>query len=279
MAEARSEPVGDMGRPAWAPDGIDWRKPSVARVYDVHLGGAHNFAVDREVAAELARVMPELPELFRANRSFLRRAVRYLVDAGITQFLDLGSGIPTAGNVHEVAQSADPECRVVYVDIDPVAVAHSQHLLADNSHAAAIRADLRRTEDVLANPTVTGLLDFSRPVAVLMVAALNFVSNDDDPAGIVHRYLDGTSAGSYLVISHPTHGEVAPHRTRAAAELYEKNVNRLFVRDRGQIASWFDGLVMIDPGIVYINAWHPDTLDDAGDPERIPQLCGVARKP
>jgi hypothetical protein len=266
-------------RPAWAPDGIDWRKPSIARVYDVHLGGAHNFAVDREVAEELARVMPELPELFRANRAFLRRAVRHLVGTGVTQFLDLGSGIPTAGNVHEIAQHANPSSRIIYVDIDPVAVAHSEHLLADNPLAEVVRADLRRPEDVLADPAVTALLDLSRPVGVLMVAALNFVSNEDDPAGIIRRYLDAVPAGSYLVISHPTHGELAPQRSRAAAELYQSSVNRLYMRDRGQIGSWFTGLELVEPGLAYINAWHPDTLDDAGDPERIPQLGGVARKP
>src|SRR5207248_1149013 len=130
-----------MMRPDWVPEGIDWNKPSVARVYDVHLGGAHNFAVDREVAARIAGVMPELPELFRANRSFLRRAVRFLVDEGVTQFLDLGSGIPTVGNVHEIARRANPNSHVVYVDIDPVAVAHSRHILADEPNATAVRGD------------------------------------------------------------------------------------------------------------------------------------------
>jgi hypothetical protein len=271
--------MADSGElPSWAPDGIDWRKPSVARVYDVHLGGAHNFAVDREVAAELARVMPELPALFRANRSFLRRAVRFLVEAGITQFLDLGSGIPTAGNVHEVAQAVDPECRVVYVDIDAVAVAHSRRILTDNPRAEALRGDLRRPEEIFAHPVVREMLDFDRPVAVLLVAALNFVSDDDRPGEIVGRYLDRLPAGSCLGLSHPTHGTVAPRQSKAAVELYRRDVDNIFIRDREQIEGWLTGLELVDPGLVYINAWRPEVLPDAQEARRWPQLCCVARK-
>lgn len=265
--------------PSWAPEDIDWRKPSVARVYDVHLGGAHNFAVDREVAAELARKMPELPALFRANRSFLRRTVRFLVDAGVTQFLDLGSGIPTAGNVHEIAQLANPECRVVYVDIDPVAAAHSRRILADNPRADALRGDLRKPDEVLAHPLVGELLDLDRPVAVLLVAALNFVSDEDGPGEIIERYLDRVPAGSYLVVSHPTHGTVAPEESEAAAAFYRRNVNSIFVRDRAQIEGWLTGLELVEPGLVYINAWRPEVLQDAQDAPRWPQLGCVARKP
>lgn len=271
---------GDAERmPSWAPEGIDWRKPSVARVYDVHLGGAHNFAVDREVAAELARVMPDLPGLFRANRSFLRRAVEFLVDAGITQFLDLGSGIPTAGNVHEVAQAKNPDCRVAYVDIDPVAVAHSRRILADNPHADALRGDLREPDEILAHPVVGELLDFSRPVAVLLVAALNFVSDDARPGEIIGRYLDRVPAGSYLGLSHPTHGTVAARQSQDAAALYRRNVDNIFIRNREQIEGWLTGLELVEPGLVYINAWRPEVLQDAREAQRWPQLCCVARKP
>jgi len=272
-------PDGELGTPSWSTEAIDWRKPSVARVYDVHLGGAHNFAADREVAAELARVMPDLPGLFRANRSFLRRAVRFLVDSGITQFLDLGSGIPTAGNVHEIAQTANPDARVVYVDIDPVAVAHGRRILADNPRADALGADLRRPEEILRSPVVGEQLDFDRPIAVLLVAALNFVSDEDGPGEIISRYLASTPAGSYLVLSHPTHGTVAPQRSQAAAELYSRNVDKLYVRDHGQIEQWLTGLDLVEPGLVYINAWRPEVLQDAHDAARWPQLCCVARKP
>jgi SAM-dependent methyltransferase len=265
--------------PSWAPEGVDRRKPSVARVYDVHLGGAHNFAVDREVAAELARVMPELPALFRANRSFLRRAVRFLVDAGITQFLDLGSGIPTAGNVHEIAQAVRPDCRVVYVDIDPVAVAHSRRILADNPRAEALRGDLRRPDEIFAHPVVREMLDFDRPVAVLLVAALNFVSDDDGPGEIIGRYLDRLPAESCLGLSHPTHGTVAPQQSKAAVDVYRRDVDNIFIRDREQVESWVTGLELADPGLVYINAWRPEVLQDAREANRWPQLCCVARKP
>ncbi|HEV3361781.1 MAG TPA: SAM-dependent methyltransferase [Pseudonocardiaceae bacterium] len=265
--------------PSWAPEDIDWRKPSVARVYDVHLGGAHNFAVDREVAAELARIMPDLPGLFRANRSFLRRAVRFLVDAGVTQFLDLGSGIPTAGNVHEIAQLANPECRVVYVDVDPVAVAHSRRILAENPRADALRGDLRRPAEILADPLVGELLDVDRPVAVLLVAALNFVSDADEPGEIIRRYLERVPAGSYLVLSHPTHGTVAPQQSKAAVEVYRRDVDNIFIRDREQIEGWLTGLELLDPGLVYINAWRPEVLQDAREARRWPQLCCVARNP
>ncbi|HEX3783178.1 MAG TPA: SAM-dependent methyltransferase [Pseudonocardiaceae bacterium] len=276
----RSQPGSEanVGIPSWSPEGIDWRKPSVARVYDVHLGGAHNFAVDREVAAELARIMPDLPALFRANRSFLRRAVRVLVDSGITQFLDLGSGIPTAGNVHEIAQSANPDCRVVYVDIDPVAVAHSRRILADNPTAEALGADLRRPEEILGHPVVGELLDLDKPVAVLLVAALNFVADEDEPGEIIGRYLGQVPAGSCLVLSHPTHGTLAPQQSHAAAELYTRDVDNVYIRDRGQIEQWLTGLDLLDPGLVFINAWRPEVLQDAQEASRWPQLCCVARK-
>jgi hypothetical protein len=191
--------------PDWVPEDVDWRKPSPARVYDAQLGGAHNFEVDREVARQVAKVMPELPALLRANRSFLRRSVRFLIEAGITQFLDLGSGIPTVGNVHEVAQAIDPACRVAYVDIDRVAVAHGRRLLAGNPNAVARRGDLRLPETVLADPAVRATLDFGRPVAMLMVAVLHFVADADRPAEIVRRLLAEAVPGSYLVLSHGTH--------------------------------------------------------------------------
>lgn len=197
-------PPGGMA-PDWVPEDVDWRKPSPARVYDAQLGGAHNFEVDREVARQVAKVMPELPALLRANRSFLRRSVRFLIEAGVTQFLDLGSGIPTVGNVHEVAQAIDPACRVAYVDIDRVAVAHGRRLLAGNPNAVARRGDLRLPETVLADPAVRATLDFGRPVAMLMVAVLHFVADADRPAEIVRRLLAEAVPGSYLVLSHGTH--------------------------------------------------------------------------
>src|SRR5262245_61809531 len=197
-----------MDRPDWVPVDIDIDKPSASRVYDYSLGGSHNFAADRAIAKALHAAVPDGPLIARANRAFLRRAVLYLIDAGMRQFLDIGSGIPTVGNVHQVAQRAAPDTRVVYVDIDPVAVAHSQAILTGNDRATAIQADARHPETILAHRRVRELLDFDQPVAVMLVAVLHLV-RDDDPAGIVAALTGAVVPGSYVAISHLT-GESRP---------------------------------------------------------------------
>lgn len=270
--------------PDWVPDDVDWRKPSPARVYDAQLGGAHNFEVDRAVARQVAQVMPELPALLRANRSFLRRSVRFLIEQGVTQFLDLGSGIPTVGNVHEVAQAVDPACRVVYVDIDRVAVAHGRRLLAGNPNAVAVRGDLRRPETILADPAVRATLDFSRPVATLMLAVLHFVADADRPAEIVQRFLAEVVPGSYLVISHGTHVEHdqprSPERVvQQATDLYSRTVEPFHLRDHDAVGSLFGTLELIAPGLVPVAIWRPDDAEEALTGANLPQLGGVARKP
>src|SRR6478672_8344901 len=169
---------GPMSRPEWAPSGIDLSRPSAARVYDYYLGGSHNFAVDRKMADEAIRLWPELPAMMQANRSFLRRAVTYLSSQGISQFLDIGSGIPTVGNVHEIAQRENPTARVVYVDNDPVAVTHSRAILAQTAGATVIEADLRHPNEIVDDPQVRALIDASRPMALLLVAVLHFVPED-----------------------------------------------------------------------------------------------------
>jgi SAM-dependent methyltransferase len=268
-----------VGRPRWAPDGVDLSRPSPARVYDVHLGGSHNVAADREAASQVTRFMPELPLILRANRSFLGRAVRFLVDAGVTQFLDLGSGIPTVGNVHEIAQRADPNCRVVYVDIDPVAVAHGRHILADNANAAAIEGDLRQPNQILAAAEVRALLDFTRPLAVLMVAVLQFVDDSDDPAGIVAQYRDAVVSGSYLAVSHAS-WEGLPGRAEEATEAYARRVSDFWLRSRAQVTGFFDGWRLVGPGVVYLTEWRPDAGETGGyRPEWTSTFCGVACKP
>ncbi|MFL6076126.1 MAG: SAM-dependent methyltransferase [Mycobacteriales bacterium] len=261
-----------MERPSWAPPDVDVDRPSVARVYDYQLGGSHNFAVDREAAERVIALMPGLPALLRANRAFLRRAVRTLVGAGVRQFLDLGSGIPTAGNVHEIAQKADPDSRVVYVDIDPVAVAHSRALLAGNEGAMVVHGDLRRPDTILADPTVTGLLDLSEPVAVLMVAVLHFVSDADRPVDIVRRYRDISVPGSYLVLSHAARDESVD---RAAAE-YAQTVNDFWLRGPDEVNALLAGYELLPPGLTSVTRWRPDP---GTEPEPIPQLCAVGRKP
>jgi hypothetical protein len=268
-------PIGDL-TPDWVPEEVDWHRPSPARVYDVHLGGAHNFAVDREVARQVAEVMPELPMLLRANRSFLRRAVRFLVRAGVTQFLDLGSGIPTVGNVHEAAQDIDPTCRVVYVDIDPVAVAHSRRILTGNPYAIAVRGDLRDTDSVLANSDVLDLLDFTRPVAVLLVAVLHFVADTEQPEQIVDRYLRAVATGSYLVLSHGTHAN--DRNVAQATALYSQAVEQFHLRDRDEVTRLFGDTRLLAPQVVPVALWRPDNSDDAQLGAHLPQLGGVGRK-
>jgi hypothetical protein len=268
-----------VGRPAWAPADIDIARPSPARVYDYHLGGSHNFAADRQAAEQITAIMPELPLIMRANRAFLFRAVRFLARAGIRQFLDLGSGIPTVGNVHEIAQRADPSARVVYVDIDPVAVAHSRALLAGNESAAAVRADLRDVSGVLATPEVRRLIDPTRPVGVLMVAVLHFVPDRDDPAGVVAGYRDAVAAGSFLVLSHAAASEDqrAPQGADEATAAYSRNVMEATLRTRAQVADLLAGFDPVDPGVVYVTQWRPEDTDE--HQPRLAQLAGVGRKP
>jgi hypothetical protein len=266
-------------RPEWAPIGIDLDRPSAARVYDFYLGGFHNFAADREMGRQAVQMWPDLPEIMRSNRGFLRRAVEFLVDAGVRQFLDLGSGIPTVGNVHEVAQRLAPDSRVVYVDNDPVAVEHSQAILAGDDGTVVVQADLRDPDAVLGDPAVRTLLDLNRPIAVLMVAVLHFVPDDADPAGLVARFRDAVAPGSYLALSHATTGE----RADRAAEhrgLYQRTATPMTMRTREQVEHLFDGWELVQPGLVHLPQWRPEPGTPSPDrPERMPGLAGVGRKP
>lgn len=240
----------------------DIERPSVARIYDYWLGGRNNFEADRVVAERAATTMPTLRAAIYANRAFVRRVVRRLVTVhGITQFLDLGSGVPTVGNVHEFAQSASLDARVLYVDIDPVAVAHGQKLLADNPHAAVITADLRHPNAVLGHPRTRALLDLRKPVAVLMIAVLHFVADDEHPDRIVAGYRDAIIPGSYLALSHAAPDPTHPNEQAEMEAHYTRSVNIPFIhRTREQIAAWVrDGFAVEKPGIVPVNEWHPDS--------------------
>jgi S-adenosyl methyltransferase len=269
-----------MERPGWVGPEIDMSRPSVARVYDAYLGGSHNFQADRDAAARVVQLMPGLPDIARANRSFLRRAVRYLVDQGITQFLDLGSGIPTVGNVHEIAWQANPDCRIVYVDIDPVAVEHSRLILRGFDHATAILGDLRRPREILNDAQTRGMLDFTGPVAVLMVAVLHFVPDSDDPRGIIGQYLDAVVPGSYLAISHASLGGVRPTPgEEEALQHYRRSVTDDFtMRTRAEITDLFAGVEPVDPGVVYLGEWHPELGTDTSDAARTSTFAGIDRK-
>ncbi|MEJ2854303.1 MULTISPECIES: SAM-dependent methyltransferase [unclassified Saccharothrix] len=264
-----------MQRPAWVGPEIDLQKPSPARVYDVHLGGSHNFQVDRDAAAAITKVMPGLPAILRANRAYLRRAVTYLVERGVTQFLDLGSGIPTAGNVHEVAWRHDPSARIVYVDCDGVAVAHSRAILHDEPNADAVLADLRHPADVLA--AAENLLDFSRPVAVLMFAVLHFLPDSDDPAGLIRQYLEPTAPGSYLALSHASF-EGDADQAEEATQQFRRRVTDFTMRTRREVTALFGDLDLVDPGVVYLPEWRPDPGDETGDASTTSTFAGVGRK-
>ncbi|MBB5955597.1 hypothetical protein FHS29_002178 [Saccharothrix tamanrassetensis] len=266
-----------MEEAGWVPSSVDLDRPSAARMYDYYLGGSHNFAVDREAAKAVERIYPGMSGAARANRSFLRRAVRYLLAQGIDQFLDLGSGIPTVGNVHEIAQQTNPRARVVYADVEPVAVAHSSALLADNPLATVIQADLRATDTVLNSDEVRATLDFTRPIGLLMVGVLHFVPDSDDPHRAVARYREALPSGSYLALSHgslegvPEDGLDDTERVKA---IYRRTDSPLVLRPREEIAAFFTGLEVVEPGVVPLPEWHPDS-DDA----YISAYVGVGRKP
>ena len=246
-----------MHRPAWAPDDVDIERPSAARMYDYYLGGSHNFAADRALADEYIKVLPDMPQIARAQRAVLHRAVKHLAAAGVDQFLDLGSGIPTVGNVHEIARSINPDTRIVYVDSDHVAVAHSTKLLAGVSNTAVIHADLRDPEDVLTNPALTETLDMTRPVAVLMIAVLHFVPDEDDPPAVVAAYRDATVPGSHLAITHAT-SDYKPELARRAEAVYTRASHQIVYRSRQEIMSMLTGYELVEPGLADMIRWRPD---------------------
>jgi 16S rRNA G1207 methylase RsmC len=249
-------------------------------MYDFYLGGFHNFELDRRMAEQAIALWPDLPLIMRANRGFLRRAVSFLVSQGIDQFLDIGSGIPTVGNVHEVAHRANPSARVVYVDIDPIAVAHSRAILQDTPNVTAIQADLRGIQQILDDPSVRALLDFDRPVAVFVVAVLHFLTDDAEAASAIEAIRTRLAPGSYLVISHASY-EGAPDRSREHEELYARTPNPLKTRSHAEIARYFGDFELVEPGLVWIPLWRPEDYDDPfrDQPERCSGFAGVARKP
>ena len=268
-----------MERPAWAPRSIDISVPSVARIYDYYLGGSHNFEVDREAARKAMEFMPGLPKVMQANRAFMQRAVRFALGEGIDQFLDVGSGIPTFGNVHEVAQSARPGARVVYIDHDPVAVAHSQAVLAGNEDAAAAAADLRKPLEILASDEVQRLIDLNRPVALLLVAILHFVEDEDDPYGAVAQLRDALAPGSLLILTHASYEGIPLPAERAAGtvDVYKDIRNPLIMRSREEIAQFFEGYDMVEPGLVSMPHWRPRTAPEDEDPYAFSGFAGVGR--
>jgi hypothetical protein len=261
------------------PGETEAERPSAARIYDYLLGGYHNFEADRMVAERFRELLPEVPLYMQANRAFLRRVVGYLVDQGIEQFLDLGSGIPTVGNVHEAAQAINPEVRVVYVDIDAVAVRQSEEILRGNANAIAIHGDVRQPETILEHPDVRRILDFDKPVAVLLMAILLFVTEEADASRTVRVLRDAMTPGSYLAISHPTDDHLPQDQVKKAKNLYAASGNPVSIRSLDQIKSFFDGLELVEPGLVYVSLWRPEEDSGLIDlPESSGYYGGVGRK-
>ncbi|WP_433509511.1 SAM-dependent methyltransferase [Nonomuraea sp. CA-143628] len=255
-----------------APDGVDPSVPNIARMYDYFLDGKDNFASDREAAEQILKLFPGTRDSARANRDFLRRAVRHLVDSGVDQIVDLGAGLPTQGNTHEIA----PEARVVYVDYDPVVCAHGRALLSRGANVEFVQADIRDIDPLL--DTLAETIDLGRPVAFLMLAVLHFLP-DEAAYGIVGRLRDAGPAGSRLVISHAV--DAAPDSTPQALEIYRQATAALNLRTPEEIAAFFEGYELAEPGLVYPQDWRPDPGDSPLGPKAVTDVgyAGVGRKP
>ncbi|MEV0148469.1 MULTISPECIES: SAM-dependent methyltransferase [unclassified Nonomuraea] len=260
--------------------GFDPNTPNVARLYDYYLGGKDHFPADREAAEKILAVAPEVRLAARANRAFLGRAVRHLAATGVTQFLDIGTGLPTQGNVHEVAREVAPGARVVYVDRDPVVLVHARALLADDENTTVVEGDARDPGSILKNPDVLKLIDFSRPVAVLLVAVMHFVSEDDGPEQIIGTLREAMAPGSYLVMSHGT-SDARADAVDKGVEVYRSATSPLVLRSRDRVRELFAGFDLVEPGMVWLPQWRPDEtdmIDFADDPQSSLIVCGVGRK-
>jgi S-adenosyl methyltransferase len=257
------------------PEGVDVTRPSIARIYDYLLYGKDNFAVDRAAAEHLMQSRLEPRRLSLANRGFLLRAVRFLASHGISQYLDLGSGLPTSPSVHEVAREIIPDARVVYVDHDPIVVAHNDALLATRDGVITIRADVRDPDAVLAEEALAKCIDFDEPVAVLLLGVLHFISLDEDAQGIIARFRQRMAPGSYLAVSLGTSDGADPEMLAEATQTYAAARMPFTLRSRAQIMDLFDGFSLIEPGLVSLPEWRPDSNTDR-TPLKGPTLGGVA---
>jgi SAM-dependent methyltransferase len=265
--------------PGWEPARIDTGVAHPARMYDYYLGGKDNYQVDRDAAEEVLAVLPEARDMSRANRAFLGRTVRYLARQGIKQFLDIGTGIPGPDNTNDVAHSVEPEARVVYVDNDPIVLTHATALLArhDPKRTTVIQADLRDPESILRHPEALEVLDFDQPIAILLVAVLHFIKHSEDPVALVERLKAAMAPGSYLVISHGT-GDFEPERANTAVQGYNQASAPFVLRSHQEVTRFFDGLELVEPGLVQIPWWQPDGEVPA-DSEQIWIYGAVGRRP
>jgi hypothetical protein len=261
----------DVGR-------LDLARPNAARMYDYYLGGSTNVAVDRAAAEELIRTLPDTVFSARANRSFLGRVVRFLSEQGIDQFLDLGSGIPTVGNVHEIAHQVNPEARVAYVDIEPVAVSYAQKLLRDEKRVTITKADIRRPSTVLTAPGVADLLDFTRPVAVLAVAILHVMSDADRPLEFLAEYRAACVPGSYLAMSYLSPQTWQPGDDTHVQQVYARTPTPVIYRSPAEILRFMDGYELVAPGLVLLPKWRPEEKPTEQDAARANFYGAVGRR-
>jgi hypothetical protein len=249
-------------------------------MYDYYLGGTDNYPADREAAEAVLRVAPVVREAARENRAFLQRAVRFLVgEAGVRQVIDIGAGIPAGGNVHEIARQIAPDVRVVYVDNDPVVQMHANALLTGDPHTRVALADLRDPAAILTHPQVTELIDFCRPVALLLLGVLYFITDEEAPRQLIGAYRDALPRGSYLALSHGCADEVPTDVIQGTTAAYDQATAPLVLRTRVQISRFFDGFEPVPPGLVYLPLWRPDGAPpDLQEASRTGMFGGVGRK-
>jgi hypothetical protein len=266
----------------YEPPDIDTSRPHSARLYDYLLGGKDNYPADREAAGQLLKIVPWMRTSVRQNRLFLHRVVRYLAaEQGVDQFLDLGAGIPTSPNLHEIAQEANPAARVVYVDNDPIVLAHSRALLksAAEGRIAYVHADLREPEAVLDAPDFNATFDLDRPIALTILSTVHFILDNDDVRGLMGRYLRRLPAGSYLALTTGTPDLTAPERTDGTVSMLGARGIPVRLRTRDEVVELFDGLDLLDPGVVPLNRWHPDADSADALDDEVGMYGAVAQKP
>jgi S-adenosyl methyltransferase len=262
-----------------APDGVDTTTPNAARMYDYYLGGKDHFEADRVAAEKILELMPQVRQSALENRRFLRRVVRFLAaEGGIAQFIDIGAGLPTMDPVHQVALDINPDAKVCYVDYDPVVVVHADALLTVPDRSIVVRADLRRPLEIMTDPAVNDFLDLSKPVAVLLLAVLHFISDADEPRRIMAELRDAIAPGSYLALTHVSGDFLDREATRVAESVYEKASAGIHSRNRSEILRFFDGFELVPPGLVPKHEWRSD---NGGPGYRTGNISwgGVARKP
>ncbi|HEX9033083.1 MAG TPA: SAM-dependent methyltransferase [Streptosporangiaceae bacterium] len=268
------------------PDGVDPTRPSPARMYDYMLGGTHNFQIDRDATERFRAQMPDLYDAAWANRGFHGRAIRWMaIEHGIRQFVDIGSGLPTQNNTHEVAEAVAPGSHVVYIDSDPMVSVLASELLTDNGTTAVIQADLRDPDDVLSRPELRALIDFGRPVGLLMTAVLQFIDDSSDPWGLAARYVGALCPGSYLALSHITRDKLPPVAVATGVQVYQSATESAHPRTLAEITRFFDGLELVPPypgagpALTNVGMWGSESPEEADSDGSRAFYCGVARRP